>query len=166
MTDGRASVKACPSRSMAVVSKMPKRTSQRNYKCSSKQSCVSILREERGELPERAPIIVLGKALRENPIDSGSGPSAMAPGGAFLQFSPPLCNPTCLVSGFDQTTAAIQFVSLLPVLRLCLPAAKSTRWCFAICFPPYRFNRLRVDAKGHLSAPVKPSEHLLLFQVP
>jgi hypothetical protein len=38
--------------------------------------------------------------------------------------------------------------------------------CFAICFPPYRFNRLRVDAKGHLSAPVKPSEHLLLFQVP
>jgi hypothetical protein len=30
----------------------------------------------------------------------------------------------------------------------------------------YRFNRLRVDAEGHLSAPVKPSEHLLLFQVP
>ena len=36
----------------------------------------------------------------------------------------------------------------------------------AICFPPYRFNRLRVDVSGHLSAPVKPSEHLLLFQVP
>jgi hypothetical protein len=54
MTDGRGSVKACRSQSRAVVSKMPRTTWQLNYKCISKESCASILREERGELLERA----------------------------------------------------------------------------------------------------------------
>jgi hypothetical protein len=53
-----------------------------------------------------------------------------------------------------------------PWLRLWLLATKSTRWNARLCFLPYRFNKLRVDAEGHSSAPVKPSEHLLLFQVP
>jgi hypothetical protein len=50
----KGSVKACRSRSVAVVSKMRKRTWQLNYKCISKESCVSIPREVRGELPEPA----------------------------------------------------------------------------------------------------------------
>jgi hypothetical protein len=52
MMAGKGNVKVCRSRSVAVVSKMPKRTWQVNYGCISKESCVSILREVRGESPE------------------------------------------------------------------------------------------------------------------
>ena len=52
MMAGRGSVKVCRSRSGAVVSTMPKKTWQVNYKRISKESCVSIPREVRGELPE------------------------------------------------------------------------------------------------------------------
>src|ERR1019366_265777 len=52
MMAGRGSVKVCRSRSVAIVSKMPKRTWQLNYKSISKESCVSILGEVRGELPD------------------------------------------------------------------------------------------------------------------
>ncbi len=53
-----------------------------------------------------------------------------------------------------------------PWLRLCLLAAKSTRQNTRLCFLPYRFNELPGDAEGPSSAIVKPSEPLLLFQVP
>ena len=53
-----------------------------------------------------------------------------------------------------------------PWLRLCLLAAKSTRQNTRLCFLPYRFNELPGDAEGPPSAIVKPSELLLLFQVP
>jgi hypothetical protein len=53
---GRGYVKVCRSRSVAVVSKMPKRTWQVNYRCISKESCGTVLREVRGELPENGPI--------------------------------------------------------------------------------------------------------------
>src|ERR1017187_5459760 len=99
MTDGRGSLKACRSRFVAVVSKMPKRTWQLNYKCISKESCVSILRGARGKLPEPGLATFLGEALAGEPIGSYSGAysadsglSVMAPGGAFLQFSPPLAS--------------------------------------------------------------------------
>ena len=71
-----------------------------------------------------------------------------------------ICQP-CVCSEHLRSTARAPW---------CLPAAESTRWnrCPALrsAFSPYRFNRLRVDTKGHLSAPSKPSEHLLLVQVP
>ena len=49
---GRGSAKVRRSRSVAVVSKMRKRTWQLNYRRTSKESYVSIPKELRGELPE------------------------------------------------------------------------------------------------------------------
>ena len=49
---GKGYVRVWRSPSVAVVSKMPKRTWQVNYKCISKESCVSILRAVHGELPD------------------------------------------------------------------------------------------------------------------
>src|ERR1700730_16577072 len=87
MTDGRGSVRAFRSLSRAVVSKMPKRTWQLNYKRISKNSCVSILRKARGELPEPARNIFWERPYVRTLIDSdsgacpsdGSGLSVMAP---------------------------------------------------------------------------------------
>jgi hypothetical protein len=51
---GKGYVKVFRSRSVAVASKTPKRIWQMNYWCTLKESCVSILREVRGELPSQA----------------------------------------------------------------------------------------------------------------
>ena len=56
---GKGYVRVWQSLSMAVVSKMPKKTWQLNYKRILKESCVSILREVRVELPEPITLIVL-----------------------------------------------------------------------------------------------------------
>jgi hypothetical protein len=50
-----------PAQLCVPMSLTPEELSDEHYKCSSKQSCVSILREELGELAERAPIIMFGK---------------------------------------------------------------------------------------------------------
>src|SRR5580704_17184223 len=85
MTDGRGSARACQSRSVAVVSKMPKRIWQLNYKRTSTKFYVSILRRARGELPEpdgttflrEAKCEPIGLELGASPSE-GSGRSVMA----------------------------------------------------------------------------------------
>jgi hypothetical protein len=57
--DGWKGLSGSPAVTVAVVSKMRKRTWQLNYKPRSKKSCVTILRKVLGELPER-----LSTALR------------------------------------------------------------------------------------------------------
>jgi catechol 2,3-dioxygenase-like lactoylglutathione lyase family enzyme len=56
--------------------------------------------------------------------------------------------------GESLSSQFLRFVSSLPLLRLCLLAAKSARWNRRLRFLTYRCNKLRVDAEGHLNAPV------------